>query len=189
MNAQQARELIVAVFNQPFDKERFRRFAKQLLNHLNDAPDRQRRWSGQMIKKAFQEHVNHYERLGTYTDPEGRKLDLLVIHLKKETTIERGRTLLRNFAADYLTTGHGQGKDAVLAAYVAPQSDDWRFSFVKLEYALEQNADGKVTERRELTACGREAACAGCDQGRPAQPPAANLRAALCAQSLPPAEP
>lgn len=151
MDKRQARELISQTFTQAFDLDRFHHFTAQLLNHLNDAPERQRRWSGQMIKKAYAEHVNHYERIGTYTDPEGRKLDVLVIHLKKDTTLERGRTLLRNFAADYLSTGHGNDKDAVLAAYVSKEERDWRFSYVKLEYAFEQDEAGKVKERKELT--------------------------------------
>ena len=94
MNAQQAKERIGQTFTQSFDHDRFHRFAAQLLNHLNDSPERQHRWAGQMIKKAYAEHVSHYERIGTYTDPEGRKLDVLVIHLKKETTLERGRTII-----------------------------------------------------------------------------------------------
>lgn len=151
MDKKQAKELIRQTFAQAFDQDRFHDFTAQLLNHLNDSPERQRRWVGQMIKKAYSDHVNHYERIGTYTDPEGRKLDVLVIHLKKEMTLERGRTLLRNFAADYLSTGHGNDKDAVLAAYVSKEETDWRFSFVKLEYALEQDESGKVKERKELT--------------------------------------
>lgn len=151
MDKQQAKELISQTFTQAFDHERFHHFTAQLLNHLNDSSERQRRWAGQMIKKAYAEHVNHYERIGTYSDPEGHKLDVLIIHLKKDTTLERGRTLLRNFAADYLSTGHGNDKDAVLAAYVSKEETDWRFSYVKLEYALEQDEAGKVKERKELT--------------------------------------
>lgn len=151
MDKQQAKELISQTFTQAFDHERFHHFTAQLLNHLNDSTERQRRWSGQMIKKAYADHVNHFERIGTYTDPEGRKLDVLVIHLKKDTTLERGRTLLRNFAADYLSTGHGNDKDAVLAAYVSKEESDWRFSYVKLEYVYEKDEAGKVKENKELT--------------------------------------
>jgi type I restriction-modification system DNA methylase subunit len=151
MDKKQAINLVKQTFRQTFDKEQFHQFVAELLNRLDDSPERQSRWAGQFIKKAYHDYVNHYERLGTYTDPDDRKLDLLVIHLKKDTTLERGRTRLRNFAADYLSTGHGNDKDAVLAAYVSPEEDDWRFSFVKLEYALEQGETGKVKERKELT--------------------------------------
>jgi len=46
------------------------------------------------------------------------------IHHKRsgqETTLARGRVTLRNFVADYLATGHGQGKAAVIAAFVSPR--------------------------------------------------------------------
>lgn len=151
MKTEQARNFVKDTFTRPFDRARFLSFAKETLNHLDASAERQKRWTNQYVKRAFAEQINHYERLGTYTDPRGEKMDVLAIHLKRETTLERGRTLLRNFAADYLATGHGQGKEAVLAAYVAPNGEDWRFSFVKLEYSLEQTELGLVTERRELT--------------------------------------
>jgi len=66
------------------------------------------------------------------------------------TTLARGRVTLRNFVADYLATGHGQGKAAV-AAFVAPDEDDWRFSFVKLDYTFEKTELGLVAERIQLT--------------------------------------
>ena len=58
---------------------------------------------------------------------------------------------LRNFVADYLATGHGQGKAAVIAAFVSPLEDDWRFSFVKLDYTFEKTELGLVAERLQLT--------------------------------------
>lgn len=165
MDKKQAINLVEQTFPKPFDKEQFNRFVTELLNRMDDSPERQGRWTRQVIKKAYHDYVNHYERLGTYTDPEGRKLDVLVIHLKKDTTLERGRTRLRNFAADYLSTGHGNDKDAVLAAYVSPEEDDWRFSFVKLEYALEQDEAGKVKERKELTPARRYSFLVGANEG------------------------
>src|SRR5207302_4610592 len=57
----------------------------------------------------------------------------------------------RNFVADYLATGHGQGKAAVIAAFVSPSEEDWRFSFVKLDYTFEKTELGMVTERALLT--------------------------------------
>jgi hypothetical protein len=95
--------------------------------------------------------VNHFTRLGTYTGPDGEKMDVLIIHLRKETTLARGRVTLRNFVADYLATGHGQGKAAVIAAFVSPTENDWRFSFVKLDYTFGKTELGLVAERIQLT--------------------------------------
>jgi methylase of polypeptide subunit release factors len=147
MNPEQARTTIVETFRQKFDDARFLYFVRNLVNHLDES--KKQTWT--LKKAAFEDFVNHFTRLGTYTDPDGEKMDVLVIHLRKETTLARGRVTLRNFVADYLATGHGQGKAAVIAAFVSPQEDDWRFSFVKLDYTFEKTELGFVAERIHLT--------------------------------------
>ena len=150
MNPDQARTTIGDTFRQKFDDARFLYFIRNLVNHLDES--KKQTWTRQYIKAAFADFVNHYTRLGTYTDKDGEKIDVLVIHLRKDTTLARGRVTLRNFVADYLATGHGQGKAAVMAAFVSPlDADDWRFSFVKLDYTFEKTDIGIVAESRHLT--------------------------------------
>ncbi len=149
MNPELARKTIVETFRQKFDDARFLYFIRNLVNHLDET--KKQTWTHQYIKSAFEDHVNHFTRLGTYTDTDKEAVDVLVIHLRKETTLARGRVTLRNFVADYLATGHGQGKAAVIAAFVSPDEDDWRFSFVKLDYTFEKTDLGFVAERRQLT--------------------------------------
>lgn len=161
MNPEQARNLVEKTFKHSFDRVRFLQFAQELLNHLDTS--RQKRWSGNVSSKdAFKDKINHYERLGSYRDPNGEDIDVLVIHLKKETTLERGRTSLRNFAADYLTQ---RNKSAVLAAFVGKDASDWRFSFVKLEYTTQQTEDGKVRDTKELTPARRYSFLVGSHEG------------------------
>jgi len=147
MNPEQARDCVEKTFRQAFDEPRFLYFIRNLVNHLDES--KKQTWT--LKKAAFADFVNHFTRLGTYTDPGGEKADVLVIHLRKETTLARGRVTLRNFVADYLTTGHGQNKAAVIAAFVSPSETDWRFSFVKLDYTFEKTELGLVTERSLLT--------------------------------------
>src|SRR5437667_10108696 len=144
MNPEQARKLVGDTFRQAFDEARFLYFIRNLVNHLDES--KKQVWT--LKKAAFEDYVNHFSRLGTYTDPRGERVDVLIIYLRRETTLARGRVTLRNFVADYLATGHGQGKAAVIAAFVSPEEkDDWRFSFVKLDYAFEKTDLGIVTER------------------------------------------
>jgi type I restriction-modification system DNA methylase subunit len=147
MDKSQAAKLVTDTFSQPFDDARFLHFIRNLLNHLDES----KRQTWIFRKAAFEDYVNHFGRLGTYTDPRGERMDVLVIHLRKETTLSRGRVTLRNFVADYLATGHGQGKAAVIAAFVSPTEEDWRFSFVKLDFTMEKTELGIVTERALLT--------------------------------------
>src|SRR5690242_12596077 len=151
MNLELARKTIAETFRQKFDDARFLNFIRNLVNPKSVTFDESKKQTWTWKKAAFEDFVNHFTRLGTYADPNGETVDVLVIYLRKETTLARGRVTLRNFVADYLSTGHGQGKAAVIAAFVSPTEDDWRFSFVKLDYSFEKTELGFVSERIHLT--------------------------------------
>ena len=131
MNAQQARPLIGETFPRTFDKGRFRTFAINLLNHIDES--KAQVWKASAIKQAFTDHVRRCERLGTYTSPEKDKLDVLIVHLTSNIKLGRARTAIRNFVADHLKTH--DNKDAALVAFVSPTEKQWRFSYVTMEYA------------------------------------------------------
>ncbi|MCG2658792.1 MAG: class I SAM-dependent DNA methyltransferase, partial [Kiritimatiellae bacterium] len=141
MNRDQARKLIGDTFPKAFDKTRFRNFAINLLNHVDE--DKAQQWSNQYVKDAFKGHVQRYERLGTYTCPDNEKLDVLIVYLTTESTLERARTAIRNFVADHLKTR--DEKEAALVAFVSPTEKQWRFSYVKMEYAAVEKESGKAS--------------------------------------------
>jgi type I restriction-modification system DNA methylase subunit len=147
MNREQARALVAQTFMQAFDKARFRNFTFNLLNHVYESKATQ--WNTTSIKEPFKPHVNRYERLGTYTSPEGGKLDVLIVYLTVESKLERARTAIRNFVADHLKTR--DEKDAALVAFVSPSEGTWRFSYVKMEYASVAADSGKVGLETHLT--------------------------------------
>ena len=147
MNRSQASDLIRQTFTRAFDKGQFRNFALNLLNHVDETKAFAR--NSQYIKNAFKDHVDRFERLGTYTSPDKQKLDLLIVHLTKESKLERTRTAIRNFVADHLK--ERDDKDAALVAFVSPSESTWRFSYVKMEYATVKNDSGKVGVEAHLT--------------------------------------
>lgn len=147
MNREQASTLIKQTFTHAFDKDRFRNFAFNFLNHVDEG--KAQRWNKQYIKDAFKPHVIRYERLGSYTSPESEKLDVLIVNLASESKLERARTAIRNFVADYLQKR--DEKDAALVAYVSPSERQWRFSYVKMEYATIENESGKIGVESRLT--------------------------------------
>jgi len=147
MNVAEAHALITQTFTKPFDRGRFGTFVVNVLNHIDES--KAGAWNSQYIKDAFKEHVNHYERLGTYTSPEDEKLDVLIVHLTKEFKLERARTAIRNFVADHLRTR--DEKDAALVAFVSPSEKQWRFSYVKMDYASVLKESGKVGVETRLT--------------------------------------
>jgi len=147
MNRDQSRNLIRQTFTHAFDKPTFENFTRNLVNHIDESKEFSR--SSQYIKDAFKNHVQRFERLGTYTTPKKETLDVLVVHVTKESKLERTRTALRNFVADHLKARND--KDAALVAFVSPTEKQWRFSFVKMEYATVRNDDGKVGVEAHLT--------------------------------------
>ena len=147
MNRSQAGDLISQTFTRAFDRDRFRNFALNLLNHVDETKAFAR--NSQYIKDAFKKDVSRFERLGTYTSPDKQKLDLLIVHLTKESKLERARTAIRNFVADHLK--ERDDKDSALVAFVSPSESTWRFSYVKMEYAAVEKDSGKVSVETVLT--------------------------------------
>lgn len=147
MNRDQSYTLIRQTFTQGFDKDRFQNFAINLLNRI-DASKAQA-WNSTYVKAAFKDHVNRYERLGTYTTPDNDKLDVLIVHLTNETKLARARTAIRNFVAYHLKTR--DEKDAAIVAFVSPTEKQWRLSYVKMEYATVEKESGKVGVETRLT--------------------------------------
>src|SRR5436190_5188153 len=147
MNKEQARNLIRQTLTESFDRTQFRKFMLELLNEFDES--KAFTSNKTYIKDAFKNHVEHFERLGTYTSPDDEKVDVLVVHLTKQSKLERARTAIRNFVADHLK--QRDGKDAALVAFVSPTEKQWRFSYVKMEYATVEKDSGKVGVETRLT--------------------------------------
>lgn len=148
MDKKQAQALIKRTFESPFDKDSFVAFAKNLLNDVEDAPFIYR---GNFIPDAYEQYITTLERIGKYNDGE-HEIDVLIAKLKKESSIERARTMQRNFVAWYLNGSRGgKMKDAALVAFVSPNERDWRFSLVKMDYRFEESKKGRMRVKEEFT--------------------------------------
>jgi hypothetical protein len=148
MDKQQAISIIKNTFENPFERERFIGFIKNLLNRIEEAPFT---YQGQFIPDAYKAYISSLERIGKFNDGENR-IDILIIKLQKETSLERARTMQRNFVAWYLNGSRGgELKEAALVAFVSPAETDWRFSLVKMDYKFEQTKTGRVKVKEEYT--------------------------------------
>ena len=146
MDISNAKNLIANTFENKFDKVQFRNFIINLLDKINET----KAFSvGQaQVKEAFRKYVLSYQRIGQYTDKNGNIIDALIVHLNDKCSLDRSRTFLRNFVADYMRT---KGKENALVAFYRDNSADWRFSFVKLEISLKQDDKGNVKVANEYT--------------------------------------
>ncbi|OGN00102.1 MAG: hypothetical protein A2817_02225 [Candidatus Yanofskybacteria bacterium RIFCSPHIGHO2_01_FULL_39_8b] len=148
MDIKQAQGIVKDTLQNTFDKARFTHFIKELLNHIEEAPFIYR---GNLIPDAYDKFISSFERVGKYTDGEN-KLEILIVNLKKETSLERARAMQRNFIAWYLNGSRGgELKDAALVAFVSPNQDDWRFSLVKMDYKFEEGKGGRIKVKEDFT--------------------------------------
>jgi len=148
LDKRSAISLIQDTLENPFDKRKFAYLVSNMLDHIETAPFIYR---GNLIPDAYKAYISTLERIGKYKDREGNKIDLLIVQLKKETSLERARTMQRNFIAWYLNGSRGDVlKDAALAAFISPDTEDWRFSLVKMDYRLDTSGK-KVKVKKELT--------------------------------------
>ncbi len=147
MDKQQAQEIIRETFESRFDKSRFIVFVKNLLNRIDESSFI---YKGNYINEKFRNYVKSLERIGKFSDGENN-IDILIITLQKETSLERARTMQRNFVAWYLNGSRGKMKDAALVAFVSPNKADWRFSLVKMDYKFERTSTGKIKVKEEFT--------------------------------------
>ena len=150
MDKNTATRLIQDVFQKPFNRDRYVTFTKNLFNFLDS--DKNFVYSGAYIPDAFRPYIKTLERIGKYEDVEENKIDVLIVHLKKEHSIEHARTMQRNFIAWYLGGSRGgELKDAALVAFYTDNPDDWRFSLVKMDYQIVESPTGKIKTKTELT--------------------------------------
>lgn len=149
MNKHAAINLVETTFEHPFDKDRFSNFARNLFHSFESASFIYR---GNYIPDAYKKQIKTLERIGKYEDPEGNKIDILAVCISQESTLERARTLQRNFISWYLNGSRGDiAKDAALVAFYVEGSTDWRLSLVKMEYRLDKTEAGRLKTFTELT--------------------------------------
>jgi type I restriction-modification system DNA methylase subunit len=142
-------KLIRDTFEQSFDEERYVLFIKNLLNTLDESAPFS--YQGNLIPDAYKQHITALKRIGKYKDADN-SIDILIVHLKKDNSLDRARTMQRNFIAWYLNGSRGgELKDAALVAFISPDDEDWRFSLVKMDYTLEETPQGKIKVKKELT--------------------------------------
>ena len=149
MNKELARKIVRDTFENKFDKDNFHHFIKNLLDVFEEKTFIYR---GNYIPTSYRDYINTLERLRKYKDSEDNEIDILIVNLNKETSLEQARSMQRNFVAWYLNGSRGDIlKDAALVAFVSPNEVDWRFSLVRMEYTIDNSQKGKVKVKKELT--------------------------------------
>jgi len=153
MTTEQAKNLIIQTFENQFDKNNFITFISNILKSYDKERALESRTGIQGVTETFLDFINSWERIGRYEDEDENIIDILIVKLKRETSLYRARTAQRNFVANYLMgkLGTNSQKDAALVAFVTPDQEDWRFSLVKMEYRFSETPAGRLKVKEEFT--------------------------------------
>ena len=159
MDKTTAQRLVRETFKAAFDKKRYRDFINELCNGFDEG-----KAQNMGVPDAFTPHVKSCQRLGTFESADGELADVLIVHLTESYKLERTRTALRNFVAHKLKRDESY-KEAGLVAFVAPDSQSWRFSFVRMEYETKRDPKtGKIKPEERLTPARRYSYLVGADE-------------------------
>ncbi len=76
--------------------------------------------------------VKSFKRLGAVETKDDKTLSVFEIYVKPNTQLQRNRVRLRNLVAKEIQTT----EDGALAVYVDEENNQWRFSFIAIEWKL-----------------------------------------------------
>lgn len=108
----------------------------------------------------FSSHIVGSAHVANYTDPDGKKLLIHSVELKKETYVENSRSTQRSYAKKLMEAG---GADAALIAYYTAGEPKWRLSFVRLDYEIKFE-NGKLNTMEKMTPAKRYSYLVGEDE-------------------------
>ena len=131
MDDKRAKKILENTFKHEFNMENYEYFLTELLNKS----DMQAVDKTTYIRKEYTDYVKKFYDLGDYEDTEGTSICLCAVELKKAGSRDRARTMQRNLIAKYIENKH----DAALIAFYDSETQDWRFSYVKIETIFTDN--------------------------------------------------
>ncbi len=150
------KEIVEKTFNCSYNEDRFKHFIKDL---LVDA-DYNKEQMIQPLPNEYKDFIRSAKRICKYKyisdEIFGEKvIDVLVVKLKRTTSVDRARTAQRNFIARYLNGSRNYQKDAALVAFLSEDengkiSPDWRFSLVQMNYKQEIVKDENGNKKRKI---------------------------------------
>ncbi len=118
-------------FEKQFSIERFKKFTREFFNEPEMLPEGRR--TG--IWKEYLNHINSYYTVARYTDNDNNNLIVLAVELKKDSSIDRARSMQRNFISKVLDENN---MEAAIVAFYTENDPSWRLSLVRLDYSFKE---------------------------------------------------
>ncbi|HHX18681.1 MAG TPA: hypothetical protein GX727_07460 [Clostridium sp.] len=137
--------LLEDTFGNSFNIDSFRRFTREFFNEAEMLSESRRIG----IPREYNDHINAYYTLAKYEDSEANNIIVLAVELKRHTSIDRARSMQRNFISKILDD---EGLEAAIVAFYTEGEPSWRLSFVRLDYTLtEKGPDIDLTPARRYS--------------------------------------
>ena len=149
MDISTAKNLIEFTFQNEFDMENFKQFLSELFNISNLYEKN----ITNFVKFEFMEYIVSFIEIGKFVDAFKEEIGLYVVELKNSSHRDRARTMQRNVVANVIKN---QNKTKALVAFYEPNTEDWRFSYVKIDYVFKE---GRIDE--ELSSAKRHSFLVG----------------------------
>ncbi len=127
------KELIIETFNSKFNLQKFINFTQELFK--GNAKYKSNIEFSPKIKREFRDVVKEFSELGWYKDKDRKSMVIAVVRLETEDSVPRSRAIQRNFVKDYFLKS---GSHSALVAFYNNNSEDWRLSFIKLDYSYKE---------------------------------------------------
>lgn len=131
-------EIFQEVLTNAYVNDKFIGFIKEFLNRVElIAPTKYIE-----VRSNFSFYVDGYYHIGKYSSDEGDRIAVFSVCLKKGDTVERARSMQRNFVKPLIEQSNCAG--AIVAFYTKDEPEKWRLSFIRMDYEFSK---GKVTEK------------------------------------------
>lgn len=108
----------------------------------------------------FAAHIVGYSHIGDYRSPDGKRIVVFSVELKKQLYVENSRSTQRSLAKKLIESANA---DAALVAFYTPGDPRWRLSFVRLDYEIKIE-NGKLKAAENITPAKRYSFLVGKDE-------------------------
>jgi len=122
-------EILKNIIERKFDIKLYKKFVKEFFNEIEELPNIKH--TG--IWREYSEHVNSYYTIAKYSDSKDNKIVVMAVELKKDISIDRARSMQRNFISKILDENN---YEAAIVAFYTDTDTSWRLSFVRLDYSF-----------------------------------------------------
>ena len=131
-------EIFESVLTSPFSNDSFVGFVREFLNNVElIAPTK---YNKEYSNFSF--YVDGYYHIGNYISDDNDKIAIFSVCLNRGDTVERARSMQRNFVKPLIEKGGCAG--ALVAFFTKNEPDKWRLSFIRMDYEFSM---GKVKEK------------------------------------------